>query len=274
MIVQKTSVFPASRKTIFEKLQKLETLQYIAKPFATFEPIGDTAAVWEEGGESSYRFRLFGIIPYGTHTIRIIRFETEKISSREGNEHVPVWNHDITLVSLDDEHTQYTDRVEIHAGWKTLFVWIWANLFYAHRQRRWIRLLDNPRMDDKQKSRSYFNRHSNTVINRNGYWSYDYRITSKILMRRNVKNLIDIGCGNGAFLALIHKASPGIKLTGPEFLRRFMNWWFTKWPTGDHAVYSRAEMEEMLRKAGFDHICSRLITPFTYACVGRKPGVY
>jgi len=27
------------------------------------------------------------------------------------------------------------------AGWKTLFIWLWANMFYAHRQRKWIRLL-------------------------------------------------------------------------------------------------------------------------------------
>ncbi len=199
-------------------------------------------------------------------------------------------------------------------------------------------------MDDKQKSRAYFNRHSSTIINRNGYWSYDYKITSKILMRRGVKNLIDIGCGNGAFLAMFHEADPaaalsgldlshemveqsrrrlpqadivegdaenmpfadGIfdavschmsihhhphperslaemnrilrkngtvlinELTGPAWLRKFMNWWFTKWPTGDHAVYSRAEMEAMLREAGFEHIRSRLITPFTYVCVGRR----
>ena len=50
-------------------------------------------------------------------------------------------------------------------------------------------------MDDKQKSRTYFDRHSSTIINRNGYWNYDYRMTSKILKRRNVKKLIDIGCG-------------------------------------------------------------------------------
>ena len=98
MVVQKTSVFPASRETVFENLRKLETLQYIASPFATFEPEGDAAVVWEEGSESSYRFRLFGMI-------------------------------------------QYTDRVEIQAGWKTLFIWLWANMFYTHRQRKWIRLL-------------------------------------------------------------------------------------------------------------------------------------
>ncbi len=141
MVVQKTSVFPASRKTVFENLQKPETLQYIASPFATFEPVGDAASLWVEGEEASYRFRLFGMIPFGTHTIRIIRFSPDGISSREGNKHVPIWNHDITLVNLDDGHTQYTDRVEIHAGWKTAIVWLWACLFYAHRQRKWIRLL-------------------------------------------------------------------------------------------------------------------------------------
>lgn len=105
MIVRRTSIFPSGRDVIFQKIRKLETLQYIAKPYATFEP--------------------------------------EKISSHEGNEHVPVWNHDIMMEIIDDNHTKYTDRVEIGAGWKTVFVWLWANAFYRHRQRKWIRLLEN-----------------------------------------------------------------------------------------------------------------------------------
>ena len=142
MIVQKTSVFPASREVIFQKLQRLETLQYIAKPYASFEPVGKIQPIWSAGSTSSYRFRLFGLIPFGTHTIRIIRFDPDGISSREGNEHVPVWNHDIRLVKLDDGHTEYTDRVEIQAGWKTVFIRLWANAFYAHRQRKWIKMLE------------------------------------------------------------------------------------------------------------------------------------
>jgi len=47
----------------------------------------------------------------------------------------------LQLIEKDETHTQYTDRVEIHAGWKTVFIWLWANAFYAHRQRKWIRLL-------------------------------------------------------------------------------------------------------------------------------------
>ena len=142
LIVQKSSVFPASKEIVFRKLQKLETLQKIAKPYASFEPVDKMAGTWNAGSTSSYRFRLFGLIPFGTHTIHIIRFDPDGISSRECNEHVPVWNHDIKLVKLDDRHTEYTDRVEIKAGWKTIFIWLWANAFYAHRQRKWIKMLN------------------------------------------------------------------------------------------------------------------------------------
>ena len=141
MVVQKTSLFPASKEIVFCKLQQLKTLQYIAWPYAAFEQIGETVSTWEAGSTSAYRFRLFGVIPFGTHTIHIVRLDPDGISSREGNEHVPVWNHDITLKAVDAKHTRYTDRVEIQAGWKTVFIWLWANVFYAHRQRKWIRLL-------------------------------------------------------------------------------------------------------------------------------------
>ena len=142
MIVQKSALFPASKETAFRKLQQLETLQLIAKPFATFEPVGETVSTWEVGSTSAYRFRLFSLIPYGTHTIHILRFDPDGVSSREKNAHVPVWNHEISLVEKDESHTLYTDRVEIRAGWKTAFIWLWANAFYAHRQRKWVRLLN------------------------------------------------------------------------------------------------------------------------------------
>ena len=141
MIVQRTSVFPAGQDAVFQKLKQLGTLQTIAAPYASFEPLGDGVCTWEVGSTSTYRFRLFGCIPFGTHTIHIVRFDPDGISSREGNEHVPVWNHDIKLRPLDESHTEYTDRVEIHAGWKTPFVWLWAEAFYAHRQRKWVGLL-------------------------------------------------------------------------------------------------------------------------------------
>ncbi len=56
MIIQKTSVFPAPRDAAFQKLQRPETLQTIAKPYAAFEPVDSAAAVWTVGGKSSYLF--------------------------------------------------------------------------------------------------------------------------------------------------------------------------------------------------------------------------
>lgn len=141
MIIRKTSVFPAPREEVFARLQRLETLQYIAAPYATFDPVEkNTDFSWKEGATSSYHFRLCGFIPFGLHTIRIERFDQNGIQSREHNRQVPVWDHLIMLEDLGDQ-TKYTDKVEIRAGWKTVFIWLWAKAFYAHRQRKWIRLL-------------------------------------------------------------------------------------------------------------------------------------
>ena len=63
MIVQKSSVFPAGRDAVFQRLRQLETLQYIARPYAAFEPVDPGQTTWEAGSTSACRFRLFGVIP-------------------------------------------------------------------------------------------------------------------------------------------------------------------------------------------------------------------
>lgn len=143
--VKKTSIFPANKGEVFQKLRKLKSLQYIAYPYATFSPIdGIDNMLWEPGSTSSFRFCLFGIVPFGTHTIHVIRFSIEDgIYTQERNEHVPVWNHEIILEDMPDNRCIYTDKVDIDAGWKTIFVWLWANCFYAHRQKKWIKLLED-----------------------------------------------------------------------------------------------------------------------------------
>ena len=72
-------------------------------------------------------------------------------------------------------------------------------------------------MDDKAKSRQYFNKHSSTGLNRNGYWSRDYKATAEVLLAHSVTNHIDIGCGNGAFLAYLHKRAPEIQIHGLDY---------------------------------------------------------
>ena len=141
-IVTRTSLFPASVAVIMPRLRRLETLQMIAYPYATFQPAEGTAPLcWKPGEKYSFEFRLFGCIPFGKHTIEVVRFDEEGIYTRESNPHVPVWNHRIILKAIGEASTEYTDEVEIGADWKTPFVCLWAKLFYRHRQRNWIKLL-------------------------------------------------------------------------------------------------------------------------------------
>lgn len=141
--VKKTSILPASKKEVFDKLRELKTLQHIAAPYATFTPENSNVdLVWEENAAFSFYFKLFRGIPFGIHTIQVISFSADDgIYTHEHNSHVPIWNHRIILEQLGESATQYTDEVEIGAGWKTPFVYLWAKAFYAHRQRKWQQLL-------------------------------------------------------------------------------------------------------------------------------------
>ena len=122
LTVRKSSVFQASKEKVYIKLQKLKTLQYIAYPYATFEPLNrEKDLIWGKNCISTFRFKLFGLIPFGLHTIKVMRFGLEDgIFTIESNKHVPMWNHEIILEKLDEHTTKYTDIVEIEAGWKTL----------------------------------------------------------------------------------------------------------------------------------------------------------
>jgi hypothetical protein len=144
-VIHITSIFPAPVPVIWEKVKRLETLQYIAAPYAYFEPVGNMEMIWQEGAVFKFRFRLFGIIPLGVHTISVLEFNRDSLSiyTHEENKFVPTWNHRIILKELDSNYTQYSDQVEIYAGCKTVFVCWWSYIFYKHRQKKWLELLNS-----------------------------------------------------------------------------------------------------------------------------------
>jgi hypothetical protein len=139
MIIKVTSIFRASCETIYEKLQEIETLRYICSPLATFIPLDDSLK-WQAG--AVFRFDLTACgLRFGVHTINVKKFDIDRILTHEHNKIVPVWNHIITLEKHGKNMTKYSDIVEVRAGWKTPFIWLWANVFYRHRQRKWRELL-------------------------------------------------------------------------------------------------------------------------------------
>ena len=149
MTVKKTSVFSAKQSNVFGLLQRFDTLAYIAKPYATFKNIdGQTELVWEVGKSFSFDFKMFGFISLGVHIINVKEFNIDNIYTNEGNPFCPIWNHRIILKEIAERKTEYTDEVEIEAGWKTPFIYLWAKAFYSHRLKKWIKLL-NKRYEEK-----------------------------------------------------------------------------------------------------------------------------
>lgn len=56
---------------------------------------------------------------------------------------IRTWRHLITVDNAEGEKTLYTDTVKVQAGMLTFFIWVFANIFFWHRQRRWKKLIQN-----------------------------------------------------------------------------------------------------------------------------------
>ena len=140
-VVKRTSVFPAGAETVWPLLGQIEMLQYIAKPYAVFTSV-DGKTDWREGETYRLTLKLFGVISLGTHEIHVLRGDAQRrsILTQEGNPFVPLWEHEISLVPCAGG-CRYTDSVTLGAGWKTPMIRVWADCFYRHRQRKWIKFL-------------------------------------------------------------------------------------------------------------------------------------
>jgi hypothetical protein len=121
-------------------------LVYVAAPLLRFEPV-DPPALPDEWEPGRYRVRLslFGAVPLGTQWIGIRaveqRGERLLVHDQGTSALIPVWDHRIEISPNGDGGTRYCDRLRIEAGWRTPFVGAFAKLLFAHRQRRWRRLV-------------------------------------------------------------------------------------------------------------------------------------
>lgn len=121
-------------------------MEYIAAPWLRFEPVDPPALPEEwEPGRYLVRLRLLGTMSLGTQWIGIRaveqRGERLLVHDQGTSAWIPVWDHRIEISPADDGGTHYCDRLRIEAGWRTPFVAAFARLLFAHRQRRWRRLV-------------------------------------------------------------------------------------------------------------------------------------
>ena len=138
------SVLPCPADRAWEEVCTSRLLCEVAAPVVTFRPAdgGELPAVWPEGRTISVRCKLFGILPLGVHCILLERIDPEarEIQSRESDPLIRRWDHLVRIEDLPDGRCRYRDVVDIEAGPLTAAVWLFAQAFYRHRQRRWQRV--------------------------------------------------------------------------------------------------------------------------------------
>ena len=144
MKVERSTILDAPVEEVNLLVTKFSTLKYISSPLLMFSLDSmDEEITWRVGQIYEFKLRKFGFIPLGKHSIEIVKITQNRISSVESGIFGNKWRHDIFLEEVADEKTRYTDLVDINSGILTPFIWVFAKIFYKHRQRKWKLLLES-----------------------------------------------------------------------------------------------------------------------------------
>jgi hypothetical protein len=140
MQVRVESILPCAAADAWNEVCRSELLHRVTWPLFTLAP-ADSAGLpekWEDGATIRIRLRLLGMLPLGVRTLYFEKVDAtgREIQTREHDQLIRRWDHLIS-VRPHDNQTAYSDSVEIDAGCLTLFVWLFAHLFYRYRQWRW-----------------------------------------------------------------------------------------------------------------------------------------
>lgn len=143
-----TTRLPAPMDEVRDLLMRPATLAHVAAPLLRFVPEGRPLPDrWEEG---TWRVRLRGPLglPLGWQEISVSFPEAPPPMLRLRDDGRGTlarrWDH-LIEIAPDGDGTRYTDRIVVEAGWLTPAIRLFARVFYAHRQRRWRRLLSSGR---------------------------------------------------------------------------------------------------------------------------------
>ncbi len=145
MLARISTTFDCTAEQLWAEISRPASLRFVAAPLLHFEPLaaGDLDGEWVVGKTYPLRLSLFGFLPAGAHRITLINIDraANLIESRESGALSPIWNHTIRFHPLGNGKLHYSDEIEIQAGLLTGVIWIFAHLFYCHRQQRWKQLV-------------------------------------------------------------------------------------------------------------------------------------
>ena len=135
------TLLPCGADQAWATVQTSELLHEVASPLVTIRPLPGEQfpKYWQAGSRIHCRPLLFGLLPLFTRDLSFERIDPvkRKIQTRESDRLIARWDHAIRIRAISDDACWYSDEIEIEAGWLTSFVWLFAALFYRHRQQRW-----------------------------------------------------------------------------------------------------------------------------------------
>jgi hypothetical protein len=143
MKLRRSTLLDLSIQQVVDLVKSPVLFDFVAAPLIKFVPTGVFPLQWQANADYQATMYLFGLIPLGQQSIRIRIDPSEQIQNQscvlvdDGRSAlISKWYHRIEL-HKNNHQTMYTDTLEIRAGWLTPFVWLFAQVFYWHRQRRW-----------------------------------------------------------------------------------------------------------------------------------------
>jgi hypothetical protein len=142
MLIDISTNLPCELSVAIDHVNSPGLLLHIAKPLVKFLAI-EPPQFPDKWADGTYwvSMHLFGIIPLGRQAVVISHPPSEVFTLRDNGHSALIekWDHVITITASGSD-TLYRDQVTIQAGMITPFIWLFAQLFYRHRQRRWRQL--------------------------------------------------------------------------------------------------------------------------------------
>ena len=123
---------------------------HIAAPLVRFRMVEPAyASNFSERERFLVNLTLFGFLPFGRQWIvPSVHIDDaspwpKRLRDEGHSALIRTWDHWITVEPDGAGGTLYRDEVEVKAGLFTPFIWIFAQIFYRHRQRRWRALANS-----------------------------------------------------------------------------------------------------------------------------------
>jgi hypothetical protein len=133
-----------SARVAWNAVQTSALLAEISYPLVTFSAVDPDPlpAHWTEAATVRLVSSLFGWIPLGERTLFFeqVSPNTMTIQTRERDPLIQRWDHRIQIHPMGEGLCRYSDAVAIDAGLLTVPIYLFAQLFFRHRHRKWRRV--------------------------------------------------------------------------------------------------------------------------------------